>query len=146
MDCKKCREEIIDYIDGNIENDEEIKKHLEICEECKIEYEELKKTIDHLKINSKQINTNKELNLNKNIYNKKYKDIGRTGIIAIFISIFLVATVFAAESLGFIDWWKDSSEIQTNAWEDLIENGIGQKLDISTVDNGVKITKRYNSR
>lgn len=142
MDCKKCKEKLIDYIDGNIEKNENIKAHLDKCEDCKAEYEGLKETVDYLKINSEKINTEREFNLKTRINNKKYKRFTRTGTLAIIISLLLVATVFAAETLGFIDWWKNSSEIQTNAWEELIENGVGQKLDISTVDNGVKITAK----
>ncbi|WP_130808136.1 DUF4179 domain-containing protein [Senegalia massiliensis] len=142
MDCEKCKQNIVDYIHGETQDNEEVKKHLEICEECKLEYENLKETIGYLKTNSQKINTNKELNLNKNIKKNKIRSVRRTGLIAIFLSIFLVATVFAAEKLGFLDWWKDSSKIQTNAWEELIENGVGQKLDISTEDNGVKITAK----
>lgn len=142
MDCEKCKQNIVDYIHGETEDNEEVKKHLEICEECKLEYENLKEAIDYLKTNSQKINTNKELKLDKNIKKNKFKSFGRIGLIAIFLSIFLVATVFAAEKLGFLDWWKDSSKIQTNAWEELIENGVGQKLDKSIIDNGVKITAK----
>ncbi|MGO1369948.1 DUF4179 domain-containing protein [Senegalia sp. (in: firmicutes)] len=142
MECKKCRDKLIDYIDGNIQNEEEIKKHLKECEECKLEYENLKEVVGYLKINSQNINTDKKLNLNKNIRKNKISSIGRTGLIAIFLSIFLVATAFAAEKLGFLDWWKDSSEIRTNTWEELIENGVGQKLDKSMIDNGVKISAK----
>ena len=50
MDCNKIKEKLIDYIDNkvNTEDEKEIKSHLENCQECKIEYEELKHTISYI--------------------------------------------------------------------------------------------------
>lgn len=137
------KDKLLDYIDDNLSIKERktIKEHLKTCEECNTEYVEIKSTIDYITDNSNKIDTNNELNLNPN--KVKIKSIGlftRTGLIAIILSLMLVVTAFATDIFGFMKWWKKSSEIDISAWEKLIENGVGQKLDISVTDNDIKVT------
>lgn len=143
MNCKTIGERLIDYIEGELTNEEntEIKDHIENCSNCQNEYEELKSTIDYVVTNSECIDTNKDIKLNTNIkMRKSVKRFTRTGLIAIVLSFILVVTAMATDLFGFMEYWKRSSEIVENAWEELIENGVGQKLDISTIDKGIKIT------
>lgn len=145
MNCNKIEDKLIDYIERDLSKEEEleIKRHIDECEDCKKEYKELKSTIIYIKNNSKDIDKEKELNLNANI-NKKgvFKRFTRTGTIAIAISLLLVVTAFAVDMLGFMDMWKKSSEERIMSWEELIENGLGQKLNISTEDKGIKVTAK----
>lgn len=145
MDHKKIKEKLIDYIDKHLnpKEEKEIKIHLEDCEECKKEYEELKSTIFYIENKSKDIGRDRDLNLNSNIKKKRYfKHFTRTGVIAMALSLILVVTAFATEIFGFMDWWKRSSEEQTSAWEKLIENGVGQKLDKTITDKNIQVTAK----
>ena len=143
MNCKDIEEKLIDYIDGELSSEEskKIKDHLKNCSNCKNEHEELKSAIDYVVNNSNSINSEKDIKLNTNIKRRKaVKRFTRTGLIAIALSIILVVTVVATDMFGFMEYWQESSERTENAWEKLIENGVGQKLDISTTDKNIKIT------
>lgn len=143
MDCKKVQDKLLDYVDGELNECEEIeiKSHLGKCEKCNIEYEEVKSTINYLVDNFNKIDTNKDIKLNSNIYKRKsVKRITRTGLIAVALSLIMVVTVFATDLFGFMKWWEKSSAIQMSAWEKLLENGVGQKLDISVVDENIRVT------
>lgn len=145
MDHKKIKEKLIDYIDKNLnpKEEKEIKTHLENCLECKKEYEELKSTISYIEDKSKDIGRDRELNLNPVTKKKRYfKYFTRTGIIAMALSLILVVTAFATEIFGFMDWWKKSSKEQTSAWEKLVDNGVGQKLDKTVTDKNIKVTAK----
>lgn len=143
MNCKDMEERLIDYIDGELSNEEntEVKDHLDKCSNCQNEYEELKSTIDYVENNTSSIDTSKEIKLNTNIKRRKIvKRFTRTGLIAIALSLILVVSAVATDLFGLVEHWKKSSEIVENAWEELLDNGIGQKLNISTTDKDIKIT------
>lgn len=143
MDCKKVQEKLLDYIDGELDKNEEIeiKKHIERCKVCNGEYDKMKSTINYLRDKGSNIHTNREMNLNPNMYKRKpIRNITRTGLIAVILSIVMVVSVFATDLFGFIDKWKESSQRSISAWEKLIENGVGQKLDISVIDKDIKVT------
>ena len=142
MDCKLIQELIIDYIDNelNEENEKIVKGHLDNCSDCRKKYEEIKLTIDYIMKNSNNIDTEKEIKLNTNINKaKSIIRIGPMGAIAIAMSLILMVTAFATDIFGFLTW-KELSEKSISEWEKLIENGVGQKLDIFVIDNDIKIT------
>lgn len=143
MDCNLIKNKLLDYIDGILEQDEEVlvKEHLEQCEECNREYSELKSTIDYLENNKNRIDTTREINFNHNkTKSKKIRKFTRTGLIAVVLTLFLVVTSYGTEIFDFMKFWKRSSEITETAWEKLIENGVGDRLDVSVINNDVKIT------
>lgn len=143
MHCKDIQEKLLDYIDGQLNEYEgtRIQSHLEECEECNKEYEETKSTINYLVDKSNKIDINKDINLNPNIYKRKsIRRITRTGLIAVALSLVMVVTVFATDLFSFMKWWEKSSAIDMSAWEKLIENGVGQKLNIAVEDEGIRVT------
>lgn len=142
MNCEFVKESLLDYIDGNLEskNIELIEEHLDTCYDCKAEYLDLKSAIDHITDNSRRINTEEDIKLDTKINKRHFKRIARTGLIAAAFSLMFVITAFATDIFGFLEYWKKSSEVTLSAWEQLIENGVGQKLDISATDNDIKIT------
>lgn len=143
MGCNIIKDKLLDYIDGNLNKEEErkIKEHLSACAECYKEYMELKSTIAYIKDGANIIDTSKELTLSPKMVKKKaVRSFTRTGLIAVILSLMLVATVFATEIFDFMKWWKKSSERQISAWEKLIENGVGQKLNISVTDQNIRVT------
>ena len=143
MNCKDMEERLITYIDGELSPEENmrVKEHLENCSTCMEEYEKLKSTIDYVTDNSNYIDTSKAIELDLNIKRRKrVKRFTRTGLIAIALSLLLVVTAVATDLFGLMEGWKKHSEITESAWEQLILNGVGQKLDISTTDKDIKIT------
>lgn len=143
MDCNIVKDKLLDYIDGNLDGKEikTIEEHLKSCNECSNEHAEMKSTIDYIRDNSNKIDTSKDLNLNPNILKKKStRRFTRIGLIAAILSLMLAVTVLATDIFDFIKWWKKSSEKQISAWEELIENGVGQKLNISVTDKDIRVT------
>ena len=143
MDCNIVKGKLLDYMDGNLDSEEvkAIEEHLKTCSECSNEYAEIKSTIDYVIDNFSKIDTGKELNLNPNIMKKKSTGLfTRMGLIAAILSLMLAVTVFATDIFDFIKWWKRSSERQISAWENLIENGVGEKLNISVTDKDIRVT------
>lgn len=142
MDCKLIQELLIDYIDEELdgENEKMVKEHLDNCSDCIKEYKEIKSTIDYIVKNSNNIDTEKDVKLNTKV-NKinPIMNIGRIGAIAISISLILLVTAFATDIFGIFSW-KELSDKSISEWERLIENGVGQKLDISVIDKDIKIT------
>lgn len=143
MNCNLIKDKLLDYIDGELNNEEErkIKEHLENCLECSNEYMELKSAINHLIYKLEKVDSSKEMDLDLKINKiKPIRKITRTGLIAVALSLILVVSVFGTEMIGFMEWWKKSSEDKMLAWEQLIENGVGEKLDISVIDKDIKLT------
>lgn len=147
MNCEKncdlIKEKLIDYIDGNLSKKEkqDIKIHLSNCPDCKKEYNELKETILYLQENADKIKTDKDINIRpKQSKKSKKKGFKRTILIASIVTIFIAFTAFAGEIFDYISYWRESSIERTMAWDELIENGLGEKLDISVEDNGIRVT------
>ena len=143
MDCNLVKDKLLDYIDGNLNREEmaNIRKHLKVCQECSREYAHMESTINYIIDASNKIDTSMELNLNPNIDKKKV--VGRftgMGLVAVVLSLILAVTVFATDILDFLKWWEKYSQREMSAWEDLIENGVGQKLAMSVTDKGIRVT------
>lgn len=143
MDCNSFKDKMLDYIDGCLTKEEKdkIEEHIKNCIECYGEYMKLKSTIDYIKDKANRINTNKELNLNPHSFKKKsVRRFTRTSLIAAILILILVTAVFASEIYNYIKWWKKNSEKRLSAWEELIEKGVGQKLNISATDKNIRVT------
>lgn len=143
MDCNIVKDKLLDYIDGHLDSEEikTIEDHLKVCKECSKEYAEMKSTIDYIRERSSKVDTRRELNLNPNIFKKKSTGrFTRIGLVAVVLTLMLAVTVFATDIWDFLKWWEKSSERQISAWEELIENGVGQKLNISVTDKDIRVT------
>lgn len=144
MDCNIIKDKLIDYIDNMLDKDEEnlIHAHLEECIECKKEYEDIKESIDYIIENKYKIDTERTINLTPHYKGKKgrTRKLTRTGLIAVIISIILVITAYGTDFFDFLKWWEKSSEVRITAWEKLIDNGVGDILNISVTKDDVKIT------
>lgn len=143
MNCGIIEDKILDYVDGELSNDEEkrIKEHLDNCIQCENIYKELVSSINHLGDLSGKIDTSKKINvLSRTLGVKPIRRITRTGLIAVILSLMVVVSVFATDMFGFIKWWKEDSEERILAWKELIENGVGERLDISVTDKDIRVT------
>lgn len=143
MNCDLIKEKLIDYIEGDIGEDERIiiKNHLDNCEDCRREYHELIEAISYLQASGDNIKTDKNINIDPRRSKKnKKKGFKRSLLIASIITIFIAVTAFGAELLSYLEYWKLASVEKTMAWDELIDAGLGQKLDISVEDSGVRVT------
>ncbi|MCM0647128.1 DUF4179 domain-containing protein [Clostridium swellfunianum] len=146
MNCEAIKEYLIDYLDGNLSEEEKIKvsKHLEECEECRQELYEVEKMISEIEQSREDIVIPKDFMLNvknkvdstKNGGRKLRKSL-RTMLIAAAILTMSVATVFAAKEpiMNLIKLINPDSRMNK-----LIDRGYGNKLNISRTDKNIKIT------
>ncbi|WP_353094306.1 DUF4179 domain-containing protein [Tissierella praeacuta] len=143
MDCNLIRDKLLDYIDGTLNEKEEslVRKHIEKCNECSNEYNELKSTIYYLEKTKNNICMKKVINLKAKVNRvKTMRKIKRIFFIAIVFSLILVMTAIATDNLDYIKRWKRYSEEMITIWEKLIDSGVGQRLDISAIDKNIKVT------
>ena len=143
MDCTIVKDKILDYIDGilNEEDKSLVKDHLESCAECNGEYQETKMTIDYIESNNKKIDLSREVYLKLYKAKSKYRrKITRTGFVAVTLLLILMITSYATDIFDFMKLWKRVSDPIISSWEELLDNGVGDKLDISVVDKDIKIT------
>lgn len=141
MDCDLIKGKLIDYIDGELPKEEmkEIREHLNKCEHCNNQYNELLMTTNYIKDNFRKIN-DKRLDFKRIKSKNRIRKIKRTGIMAVALSFLLVVTALATDMFDFMKYWKNSSKKATINWESLIDNGMGQKLNITKVDKNIKVT------
>jgi hypothetical protein len=149
LNCEDIRDKLIDYIDGALDKQEEeiIKIHLKECERCRLELEQLQSITSYIENKKPQITTPNNLieNIKDKLNNKpgfKMKKRGvKVSLIVAAIAILLTVTVLAAEELNLsLKWWQKISVKQNEAVEQLIQAGYGQAVNLSAVDNNIKIT------
>ncbi|MCQ4924480.1 DUF4179 domain-containing protein [Tissierella carlieri] len=143
MDCNLIKDKMLDYIDGVLNEEEEIlfRDHIEECNKCSIEYKETKSAIDYIESNVNKINVIQTINLKLKEYRiKPIIKFRRTTFIAIILLFILMVTAIATDSLENLQWWKKDSEKTITAWEKLLNKGVGQKLNVSVIDKDIKVT------
>lgn len=149
MNCEDIREKLIDYIDGDLDKQEEevVKNHLGECEECRSELEQLQSIASYIENKKQQIITPNNLvqNVKDKLNNRpgfKMKKRGvKVSFIVAAIAILLTVTVVATEELNLsLKWWAKTSVKQSEAIEQLIQEGYGQAVNLSVTDNNIKIT------
>ncbi len=145
MDCKKIRAGFIDYMDGSLKDEERrlIDGHLENCKDCREELIAMKVMVNDINISNNDINIpsdfmdNIKNRVNKTIALRKKKKPLRVILIAAAILVMSAVTVFASqgELLDFIKSLNPKNRISN-----LVDKGVGNRLNISKVDKNIKIT------
>lgn len=146
MDCENIKEYFIDYIDGNLSEEEKqkVETHLESCKECSQELLALRSLVNDMNSDNEDIKIpldfmdNLTARVNKTNFNKKKKIKPlRTILIAAVILTLSVATVFAAKEpiLELFKLINPQPRINT-----LVDKGVGNRLNISKTDKDIKIT------
>ncbi|MFA9557510.1 DUF4179 domain-containing protein [Evansella sp. AB-rgal1] len=150
MDCQTCRDLLVNYVDGDlIEKDKnELVEHIENCSFCANEYQELKKSVAFIKKEASQIYVPPKFfqNVEKRVKNstrKKRKNLSVWWVssVAAIIGFLLIASGLATN--GFTEvpaWWESYTSKEYDALEKLIEEGYGERLNISVEDNNVRMT------
>ncbi|SDK68180.1 DUF4179 domain-containing protein [Natronincola ferrireducens] len=149
MNCERIKNQLIDYLEGGMSNKEEkiIEEHMEDCEACKRELEELKAAIDYIKEESNEIIAPEDFI--EGIKDKvkpspqttfKPPRKRRTAImVAILLTLFVI-TAFATEGFGLLNWWRDLSIRESRSVYELLDEGYGDKVDLRAVDQDISIT------
>lgn len=147
MNCDEIRNYFIDYIDGNLSDEEfnMVTAHFKSCSSCNEELSYLQGMIKEIEADRDSIEVpgdflssiNNRVNVPKLSGIRKRKLSMRTILIAAVILILSVVTVFAAKEpiLEFIKKINPSGRIEA-----LVDKGVGERLNISAVDKDIRIT------
>jgi hypothetical protein len=147
MNCEDIRLSFIDYLDGNLNNEEEkiLFSHIEECAECREEIEELKKLTKELDDSREAVSIPEDFM--SNIRNRALKISAPTAkikrkplrviLIAAVILTLSAVTAFAAKEplIKLLRLINPESRIIS-----LVDKGAGNRLNISKIDKDIKIT------
>ncbi|MFJ7746844.1 DUF4179 domain-containing protein [Peribacillus sp. NPDC097295] len=151
MTCEAIQADILDYLDGNLDEarTKELEKHIQSCVGCQKELKEFQEVIAGLesgsgrmevpdgfmnKVRVKVINTQK----GRRSFYKHRVLMGLAA--ALFLTIFMGTAVATNGFESVMDWWKDSTNEQNKQVESYIQKGLGEKLNLVAQSNGVKVT------
>ena len=151
MKCEAIQADILDYLDGNLDEarTKEMEEHIRNCVGCQKEMKEFQEVIAGLesgsgkmevpedfmnKVRVKVINTQK----GRRTFYKHRVLMGFAA--ALFLMIFMGTAVATNGFESVMDWWKDSTNEQNKQVESYIQKGLGEKLNLVAQSNGVKVT------
>ncbi|WP_318617628.1 DUF4179 domain-containing protein [Sporosarcina sp. YIM B06819] len=151
MECKHIQEQIIDYLDGILNDNERIRFDLHVngCKQCKDELLKCEEIIKSLKIENESISIPHNFmdNVRQSVANtqkKKRKTFQRpaiVGIVAALIMTLFVGTAVATKSFTtFAEWWRDFGNKKNEQIENYVQHGLGDNVNIEAESNGVNIT------
>lgn len=150
MICNKVQEDLIDYLEGNLNEArrKKVEEHLNECEDCKAEMRNVHQMAELLKKENDLVQIPQDFMKNvKHKVIKTQKSRGMTfrhravvGMVAaLFLTVF-VGTAVATSFSNVMDWWRDLSNKQDEQMEGYVQHGVGEQLNIETENNGVKVT------
>lgn len=150
MICKEIEEKLVDYIDGILDEEDTIavNKHIEHCEDCKNNLDDLKEAINYIGDVNKNIEApydlmetiKKEVQIKRNLVRKPRVKIGYIALVSIIMTL-LITSVFANESIQtYLERWKGKSLEESQSIEQLIAEGYGEKINIISEDKNIKMT------
>ncbi|MBB4826645.1 hypothetical protein HNO89_003926 [Sporosarcina luteola] len=151
MNCNYAQDQMLDYLDGSLDEHEkkQFELHLEECQACKEECSKLKQIIASLEEESESIHVPTDLMRNVrssvgSLGTIKRKTFRHTSLIAVAAALFLtvfVGTAIATNGFAtFADWWKDFGSKQEEQVENFVQQGLGDKVNVSAESNDIKIT------
>ncbi|QTD43464.1 DUF4179 domain-containing protein [Sporosarcina sp. Te-1] len=151
MECKNAQDQMIDYLEGNLNEWErkEFELHMEECAACKEELVKLKQLITSLEEESEAIHVPESLmkNVRASVAStqwSKRKTVKRTALIgaaaALFLTVFVGTAIATNGFATFADWWKDFGNKQEEQVENFVQQGLGDKVNAVAESNGIKIT------
>lgn len=149
MSCEDIKLKLLDYAENSLDDNQynEIKQHIENCPSCQKEYEEILDTLLCLKEGFDNIDAPEgfmegvKCRIEKQFYKKpRIRKSIKTAIIAAALTVAFTVTGFATNGFSFIKLWQDISLKQSQSIEQLISNGYGEHVNISSEDKNIKIT------
>ncbi|MCC3356065.1 DUF4179 domain-containing protein [Bacillus sp. REN16] len=151
MKCNDVQDFIVGYIEGILDEEDTVKvnSHLQTCETCQQEAKEIEQMIALIDDKTESIkppdhfmkNVRTKVEITENNRRKKMKRTTIGGLVAALFLTLFVGTAVATEGFAtFIDWYKDLSNKETRQVEQLIEQGLGEQLNLIAESNGIKVT------
>ena len=151
MNCKECQEQLVEYVDGMMDEAarQDMEQHIQTCESCKRELKDYLQMIAALasENNSIQVPDDFMSNVRRAVtYTQKsrpgrFKRRATMGLVATLLLTVCVGTAMATNSFAnFKEWWKDFGDKQEEQMENFVQHGLGELLNLSAESNGVKVT------
>ena len=151
MECKHVQEQIIDYLDGILNEDERSRFDLHVsgCELCKEELLKCEEIINSLEDENESISIPHDFMGNvrqavANTQKNKRKTFQRPAIVGIVAALFLtlfVGTAVATKGFtSFTEWWRDFGDKKNEQMENYVQHGLGDNVNVEAESNGVNIT------
>lgn len=150
MLCKDVEEKIIDYIEDLLDKESylAVEHHIKNCSRCQQEIKEIRESIGYIEsVGNAMVvpegfmeSVKNKVEHNKKIGKKPKRRVGTAIFVAALIAV-LITGVFAEEGIkSYFEEWKSKSLEESQSIEQLITEGYGEKLGISTEDQDIKIT------
>ncbi|QUH21507.1 DUF4179 domain-containing protein [Alkaliphilus sp. B6464] len=150
MLCKDVEEKIIDYIDGTLDEESylAIETHIKACSKCKDDLKELGESISYMESMKNTVivpenfmeSVKNKVENNKKLRKRPNRKIGYIALVSVLVTL-LIASVFADEGIkSYFEIWKGKSLEESQSIEQLIADGYGEKLNLTTEDRDIKIT------
>ncbi|CAH2716599.1 hypothetical protein BACCIP111895_03786 [Neobacillus rhizosphaerae] len=151
MNCRESQEQLIDYLEGNLDEISriELELHLQGCVGCQQEMRELQQLVAALESDSERIqvpddfmkNVRTKVAKSQESSRKSYKQRAMIGLVAmLFLTVFVGTAVATNSFASVLDWWKDLSAKQDEQTQDYVQHGLGERLNLAAESNGVKVT------
>ncbi|RHW39139.1 DUF4179 domain-containing protein [Neobacillus notoginsengisoli] len=150
MICNDAKDLFFDYLDGTLDSITQtlLEAHFAKCPDCQAEMAELEKIDVALKKEAETIVMPKNFMSNVrnkvNMTHRKKKKILKlnsllAGAAALFLTFFVGTAVANGGFATLTDWWKNLSQNEDEQMKGIIEEGLGEELNLTEEQNGVKI-------
>lgn len=151
MNCKACQEQLVEYVDGTMDEAarQDMEQHITSCESCKQELTEFKQIMATLESENDAIqvpddfmdNVRRAVAVTQTTKPGRYKRRATFGLVATLFLTLFVGTALATNSFeGFVDWMKDFSNKQEEQVQDFVQQGLAENVNLVAESNGVKVT------
>ncbi|WP_318614550.1 DUF4179 domain-containing protein [Sporosarcina sp. YIM B06819] len=151
MNCKECQEQLVEYIDGTMDETarQDIEQHIADCDSCKQELANFKQIIAALASDNEAIQVPSDFmnNVRLAVTNtqtsrpKRYKRRATFGLVAtLFLTLFVGTAVATNSFADFVDWLKDFSNKQDAQMQEFVQQGLAENVNVVAESNGVKVT------
>ncbi|MGE7119055.1 DUF4179 domain-containing protein [Peribacillus sp. NPDC046944] len=154
MKCKDVQADLLDYLEGVLDEmrTKEMEEHIQECEGCRMEMNGLKQVIASLESGNDSIVVPEDFMTGVRARISITQKGRRTFIpnhrrrvmmgmaAALFLLVFMGTAVATNGFESVMDWWKDSTNKQSEQVESYIQQGLGEKVNLVAESNGVKVT------
>ena len=141
VECKHIQEQIIDYLDGILNDNERIRFDLHVngCKQCKDELLKCEEIIKSLEVESESIsipqnfmgNVRQAVAITQNKKRKTFQRPAIVGIVAALIMTFFVGTAAATKGFTtFTEWWRDFGDKKNEQMENYVQHGLGDYVNV----------------
>ncbi|MGE7603436.1 DUF5643 domain-containing protein [Peribacillus sp. NPDC097675] len=154
MKCRDVQAHSLDYLEGILDEvrTKEVEEHLQECEGCRMEMNGLQQVTVSLQSGHDGIVVPEDFMAGVRARisttqkgSRKFMSTHRLRVItgmaaALFLLVFMGTAIATNGFESVMDWWKDSTNKQTEQVENYIQQGLGDKVNLVAESNGVKVT------